>query len=444
MWRPETDFFYRHRAKFSEPWLAGGVICIILLVVVSILCLHAFGLLGTTITLPDLAAAAAEKRLDCTADIGYIPVLITSCIGLLVIVPILAHLAYGPHSPHHLMVEIIMILFVTLLSIALYVLMQIGFGPLVGRIPAFSPEISLLIGIVIAHAFIIIQPSYNVIRNKHIAAALLGMDKTIESGYTRAAFDRILRTSDKLRDFKRFTVRDYSVEYVVFYEVLRELLHPRCLAHHRYGYVLGVSRPFDIWLNIPNRPHGFQGSVYWMIMVFIADGAPLKVKLKKETTKKLMEALEEGAVDTSTLTMMRDEIITYMYETIYPRFLQRPEETYRFYQGLDKKLSGVSCKQERNERMRREHEQLSFAASAATIAWIKDQANYIRDGPHEMPPLDSIPGSQDQDTEPTGPALDTTNLLNDELDIPSSPTPLTHEALEQLKRETMQKPKVYM
>jgi hypothetical protein len=125
-----------------------------------------------------------------------------------------------------------------------------------------------------------------------------------------AGFERFLHSLDNRRElklFRDFSVRDFSVENILFYE--------HC---HRLHRLLASPDGIDLML--------LTGETQEIAYLFLQPGAQYEVNISGATRNELLQAAQRGAFGVHELEKAKREIARLMYQNTYPRFIRWRKE----------------------------------------------------------------------------------------------------------------------
>ncbi|RKP10709.1 hypothetical protein THASP1DRAFT_27507 [Thamnocephalis sphaerospora] len=137
-----------------------------------------------------------------------------------------------------------------------------------------------------------------------------------------AGFERFLLTLDNRRQltlFRDFSVRDFSVENVLFYE--------HC---HRLHRLLLSPDGVDVTL--------LTGETREIVYLFLQPGAPYEVNISGSVRTELRQASRSGMLGIRELEKAKREVARLMYQHTYPRFVR-----WRKEMGLPIEEEGTGC-----------------------------------------------------------------------------------------------------
>jgi len=121
-------------------------------------------------------------------------------------------------------------------------------------------------------------------------------------------FENYLANPKHMRQFKEFSVRDFTVEFPLFYQRLNTLLSR-------------IQSPDGLDVRL------YEDSVYEMWDMFIRRGARFQVRLDDGTRKDVENALEQGTmVGFEVWAKAKKDVVLVMWREVWPRYVREQRE----------------------------------------------------------------------------------------------------------------------
>ncbi|RKP06635.1 hypothetical protein THASP1DRAFT_25082 [Thamnocephalis sphaerospora] len=332
------------------------------------------GTLGSFSSVPGPIVTDAVSQLNCTVDWGYLPALFFLALALLGIAPLLAYLVHRERDPHRVLPELLVTLFITISTLGTHIALFITTASTANEVHLVFSSIVLVVGVLLGHGICVVRPTFVMARARRASGKPFGTDDHAEADHTRAAFTRLLESPERRQAFKHFAMRDYSVENVLFYELVTDLLARDGFAGRR-KQSKRTRRPLSTFSGLSlKHAGGVNDTAAWLDAVFLDDASPLQVNLTHATQRLLRDAAREGHIESHTLQMALHEIESLMYESMYPRFLRYPHDEYSYIVDKDPGKH-VASDQYRLQERRSHHGRpsMDITSTEATANWVRTQ-----------------------------------------------------------------------
>jgi hypothetical protein len=118
-----------------------------------------------------------------------------------------------------------------------------------------------------------------------------------------ACFDSVLNDAYRFNEFKKFAVKDFSIENALFYD--------RCIKIDRR--------------NIRN-PKTLEQEQRQVIAYFLLPGATLQVNLSDGCLSQILQRVDKGDFGPDLFDRAKKEVWTLMYHDTFPRYLACQED----------------------------------------------------------------------------------------------------------------------
>jgi hypothetical protein len=290
-----NNFYFRHRAYLTEKRLliTIGIVELILAIIVVLICTFSERY-GFTLDSEHIGVN------DCVHGSEQILTYIIYAVFVFFILPILLFHLRKIEDAHGIRPELLVIIIMWMLVSILHIVLLAFHDHSQDTLSACNVW---ALGCIISHASTITVPVFRVYYERKQRRMLrTGSVPTFtKTDNPRAAFRELLNDPVKLEKFKAFTVRDLSMENVVFYEYCTTLLK------------IAESAPDDEKIQ----------HVMWFSETFLLPDSELEVNLTFATRCQLEAMCTQQRIDPAVLEIAREEIENLMFFDTYQRYLQR-------------------------------------------------------------------------------------------------------------------------
>ncbi|ORX81184.1 regulator of G protein signaling superfamily [Basidiobolus meristosporus CBS 931.73] len=283
----DENWYAQHREKFTTKYIAKLIGACVAFQTVLTLIIQVFTI-KFQIT-PKIATGG------CLVGWEFIPVWLTSAFYVFLLCPLFITWIRGVNDAYGIRRELIADFTLGVLAFLLYIIFA-SFPQMKNIRLIFPAAHWSVVALVFSHIFSIVAPTIE---------ALKGGPKTRKST-SLASFDSMVEDPRQFEVFKRFTLRDFSVENVLFYE-----------------------RVIQLKLKYQDLPYNPKGSlstevVYELTNIyntFITTGSEFELNLEAATISRLKERFQkELRLDVFDQALM--EVRNLMYRYTYPRFVK--------------------------------------------------------------------------------------------------------------------------
>jgi len=171
----------------------------------------------------------------------------------------------------------------------------------------FEPGLAVFVGMWLSNLIMVLLPSIRALRQPNRSAI-------VETG-DKQAFMKLLNTPELLEEYKTFSVREFSVENILFHEHwmhFRATLPPNLAP----GEAL---------------PHRSSKHIRTIYNTFLAPNAHMELNLTSETIKNVRRRFKQGMLnDEHCLDEVEKEIVELMLYSTFPRFLQQRNQLQNY------------------------------------------------------------------------------------------------------------------
>jgi len=240
---------------------------------------------------------------SCGALWEIIPTLATATLSLLT-VPIIFLIYRDVQDSYGIRMEFLLTYVIAngvLIAYVIYVYWQ--------QSTNFPGELVLAFGFMLIHC---VSFFYPLLSNAFYRAKAYMRHQDMEKGHAKEKgsqrlFDAVLQDPLLFEQFRKFTVKDFSVENALFYEFsTRLILHP---------YPDGSPELRDFELEIFN--------------LFISEKADFPLNLTAKTLSNIREKVRQEAFDITLYDIARREVIAMMYTDTWVRFWKSMSEGWK-------------------------------------------------------------------------------------------------------------------
>lgn len=244
----------------------------------------------------------------------FLPYYVLSALGILFVIPFLVHLMRLPEDPHYMRYEVVMAFVFTVFAF-LYDL-NVAFLLLPAQVVRLSKvaPVGLWSGLFILPAVwaITLRPGFRAIRERILSpnqsSSSVGSVGSNHGNRILRLFENFLQDPKHMRQFKEFSVRDFTIEFPLFYQRLQALL----------GRV-NSSDGMDI--------HLYEEAVSELWDMFIRRGARFEVRLEADTRKMIEAELQRGSVVSAQMwEKVKYDVLWIMWRETWPRFVREKRE----------------------------------------------------------------------------------------------------------------------
>ncbi|ORX93846.1 hypothetical protein K493DRAFT_302422 [Basidiobolus meristosporus CBS 931.73] len=288
----DQNWYYKHREKFTTNYIVKLISGALALQLALTLLVQAF---TTKFQITPTIALG-----HCLVGWEFIPIYLTSAFYVFVLCPLFISWLRGVHDAYGIKRELMADFTLGVIAFMLYILFA--------ALPALKDVIKLfpaahwsVVALMISHVFSIILPTIDAIR---------GTDKQSSSS-SMASFESMLEDPQQFEIFKRFSLRDFSVENALFYEHMMRL---RVACSDLKGD--RSELPVDVLLEI--------NMIY---SKFIASDAEFELNLEATTVREIRRRFQSKDIGLDVFDRALVEVRNLMFRYTYPRFIKMGQKS---------------------------------------------------------------------------------------------------------------------
>ncbi|KAK9723047.1 hypothetical protein K7432_002202 [Basidiobolus ranarum] len=287
------NWYFKHRNKFTTKymlkWIGGAVaLQVVLTILVQIF--------TTKFRISPMAAG------NCLIGWEFIPIYSTSAIYVLVICPIFLSWIRGVEDVYGIKRELIADLTLGITAFILYAifLMLPSLEDVLLKFPAAHWSV---VAFVLSHLISIVLPTIDAMRGTRQPKVRSNM----------ATFESILEDPQQFEVFKRFSLRDFTVENALFYE---QMMRFRVLCNDQEGGKESMSN--QVLLEI--------SSIYNQFML---QGAELQLHVDEEILNEIQYRFQAQDISPDIFDKALAQVRNIMFHHTYPRFVREGQTRLR-------------------------------------------------------------------------------------------------------------------
>ncbi|KAK9723048.1 hypothetical protein K7432_002203 [Basidiobolus ranarum] len=283
----DQSWYYKHREKFTTKYIVKLISGALALQLALTLLVQAF---TTKFQITPTIALG-----NCLVGWEFIPIYLTSAFYVFVLCPLFISWLRGVNDAYGIKRELMADFTLGVIAFMLYVVFA--------ALPALKDVIRLfpaahwsVVALMISHVFSIILPTIDAIR---------GTDRQ-SSNSSMASFESMLEDPQQFEIFKRFSLRDFSVENALFYEQMMRL---RVACNDLKAEKDEMS--VDVLLEI--------NMIY---NKFIAADAEFELNLEAVTVREIRRRFQTKDISPDVFDRALIEVRNLMFRYTYPRFIK--------------------------------------------------------------------------------------------------------------------------
>ncbi|KAK9675283.1 hypothetical protein K7432_016537 [Basidiobolus ranarum] len=288
----DQNWYYRHREKFTTKYIVKLISGALALQLALTLLVQVF---TTKFQITPTIALG-----HCLVGWEFIPIYLTSAFYVFVLCPLFISWLRGVNDAYGIKRELMADFTLGVVAFLLYILFA-ALPILKGVIRVFPAAHWSVVALMISHIFSIVLPTIDAIK---------GTDNQV-SNSNMASFESMLEDPQQFEIFKRFSLRDFSVENTLFYEQVSKL-RMMCdgLEYEKEGLPMNILVEINMIYN-----------------KFIARDAEFELNLEAATVREIRQRFQAKDVGPHVFDRALLEVRNLMFRYTYPRFVKMSQKS---------------------------------------------------------------------------------------------------------------------
>ncbi|KAK9670891.1 hypothetical protein K7432_017293 [Basidiobolus ranarum] len=288
----DENWYYKHREKFTTKYIVRLIIGALAFQMALTLLVQAF---TTKFQITPTMALG-----NCLVGWEFIPVYLTSAFYVFVLCPLFITWLRGVNDAYGIKRELMADFTLGVTAFILYILFA-ALPSLKDTIKVFPAAHWSVVALMISHIFSIVLPTID---------ALRGGASSGSKNSKMSSFDSMVEDPQQFEVFKRFSLRDFSVENALFFERIQKL-------RYKTQDLVGMEElPTWVILEI--------NSIY---NTFIAVDSEFELNLEASTVREIRRRFQTNAIHLDIFDRSFKEIRTLMFRYTYPRFIKMGQKS---------------------------------------------------------------------------------------------------------------------
>ncbi|ORX71762.1 regulator of G protein signaling superfamily [Basidiobolus meristosporus CBS 931.73] len=287
----DENWYYKHREKFTTNYIVRLIIGALSFQMALTLLVQAF---TTKFQITPTMALG-----NCLVGWEFIPVYLTSAFYVFVLCPLFITWLRGVDDAYGIKRELMADFTLGVIAFILYILFA-ALPSLRDVIKIFPAAHWSVVALMISHCFSIVLPAVNALRGGAGGSRSSSM----------ASFESMVEDPQQFEVFKRFSLRDFSVENALFFERIQKL-------RHKTRELSGAAElPTWVILEI--------NSIY---NTFISADSEFELNLEASAVREIRRRFQSNDIRLDIFDRAFSEVRTLMFRYTYPRFVKMGQKS---------------------------------------------------------------------------------------------------------------------